>query len=245
MIYITGDCHLDYHKFNIKNFPEQKDFSQNDYIIICGDFGYWDESSEQKFWIKWLSNKPFTILFIDGNHENFDLLNKLPISKWNGGNVHFISKNIIHLMRGQVFTIENKTFFTFGGAQSHDIKDGILDKDDKNFKTKLKEYKKNGKEFRINHISWWKEEMPNDNEYKEGIFNLNKYNWNIDYIITHATSTSIQEKINENIKANKLTDYFEYIKNNCNYKQWFFGHYHKNQMITSKDILLYEDIIKL
>ena len=81
MIYITGDCHLDYHKFNIKNFPEQKDFSQNDYIIICGDFDYWDESSEQKFWIKWLSNKPFTILFIDGNHENFDLLNKLPISK--------------------------------------------------------------------------------------------------------------------------------------------------------------------
>ena len=33
-------------------------------------------------------------------------------------------------MRGQVFTIDDKTFFTFGGAQSHDIRDGILETDD-------------------------------------------------------------------------------------------------------------------
>ena len=30
-------------------------------------------------------------------------------------------------MRGQVFEIEGKTFFTMGGAASHDIQDGILD----------------------------------------------------------------------------------------------------------------------
>ena len=46
--------------------------NKDDYVIICGDFGYWDESKEQKYWLKWLDGKPFTTLWVDGNHENYD-----------------------------------------------------------------------------------------------------------------------------------------------------------------------------
>ena len=41
MIYITGDTHIptDVGKLSSKRFPEQKNLTKNDYVIICGDFG--------------------------------------------------------------------------------------------------------------------------------------------------------------------------------------------------------------
>ena len=73
-IYITGDCHGDYRRFSAKRFPEQKEMTKDDCVIICGDFGFWSYDKEQLWWRKWLEEKPFTTLWVDGNHENFDLL---------------------------------------------------------------------------------------------------------------------------------------------------------------------------
>ena len=39
MIYVTGDTHSDFQRFSTRIFPEQKDMSKDDYMIICGDFG--------------------------------------------------------------------------------------------------------------------------------------------------------------------------------------------------------------
>lgn len=41
-----------------------------------------------------------------------------------------IRDSVIHLIRGEIFDIDNKKFFTFGGARSHDIADGILNIDE-------------------------------------------------------------------------------------------------------------------
>ncbi len=74
MIYVTGDCHGDWRRFQKKSFPEQKDMTHDDYIIICGDFGIWTDDKEERWCLDELSNRSFTTLFIDGNHENFDRL---------------------------------------------------------------------------------------------------------------------------------------------------------------------------
>ena len=78
MIYITGDCHREYRRFNTQNFPEQKEMTKKDYVIVCGDFGgVWSfekEDKEEKHLLDWLEEKPFTTLYVDGNHENFDRL---------------------------------------------------------------------------------------------------------------------------------------------------------------------------
>ncbi len=83
MIYITGDCHRNFERFNTENFPEQKEMTKDDYVIICGDFGgVWDKDvsgKEEAWWLNWLEKKPFTTLFVDGNHENFDRLYSYPI----------------------------------------------------------------------------------------------------------------------------------------------------------------------
>ena len=246
MIYVTGDCHGNYRRFATEIFPEQKEMSKDDYVIICGDFGYWDESKEQKYWMKWLDSKPFTTLWIDGNHENFDLLKKQKAVKWHGGNVQFIQPSVIHLMRGQIYELEGLKIFTFGGAKSHDISGGILETSDPRFRAKRKKLDKNQELYRINHVSWWKEELPEEEELAEGLRNLIQNNWSVDYIISHCCSTSTQEKIaDRTYQPDILTRYFEKIKEMCRYRKWFFGHYHDNMNVNSKEVSLYDQIIRI
>ena len=246
MIYVTGDCHGNYRRFATEIFPEQKEMSKDDYVIICGDCGYWDESKEQKYWMKWLDSKPFTTLWIDGNHENFDLLKKQKAVKWHGGNVQFIQPSVIHLMRGQIYELEGLKIFTFGGAKSHDISGGILETSDPRFRAKRKKLDKNQELYRINHVSWWKEELPEEEELAEGLRNLIQNNWSVDYIISHCCSTSTQEKIaDRTYQPDILTRYFEKIKEMCRYRKWFFGHYHDNMNVNSKEVLLYDQIIRI
>lgn len=248
MIYITGDCHAEYGRFNRENFPEQAGMTQEeDYVIVCGDFGYWDHSREQEWWRKWLAKKPFTLLFVDGNHENFDMLAELPIEQgWHGGKVQRISENIIHLMRGQLYELCGSKIFAFGGARSHDIRDGILELDDPDYKKKYKALSNAGALFRVNHLSWWKEEMPDEEEFEEGIRNLTANNWEVDFIITHCTASSTQAVLSGGLyEPDELTGYLDEVKRKCLYKKWFFGHYHDNMAVTDKDLLLYEQIIRI
>ena len=132
MIYITGDTHADFSRFNTKNFPEQKKMTKDDIVIVLGDFGgIWYDCSKERYWLDWLNDKSFTLVFVDGNHENFDrLYNEFPIIDFHSGKAHKIRDNIYHLMRGHIFDFEGKKFFAMGGASSHDIDDGILNPSD-------------------------------------------------------------------------------------------------------------------
>ena len=222
-LFITGDTHgdIDFHKLNTKNFPEGSLLTKEDFVIICGDFGaVWDGAKSDKYLQKWYNEKPWTTLFIDGNHEAHDLLDSYPVSDWNGGKVHFITPSIIHLMRGQVYRIDNKTFFTMGGAESHD-----------------KIYRKEG-------ISWWRREMPSNNEYEEGLTNLNKVNNQVDYILSHCAPDQLQEQIAYWYKQDKLTSYLEIVRQTIEFKDWFLGHYHINKDF-GKYHVLYNNIIEL
>ena len=247
MIYITGDTHAEFSRFSARNFPDQKDMTKGDNVIICGDFGgIWDNAKAEWRWLDWLNDKQFTTLFVDGNHENFDLLAKLPVQEWNGGKVRFIRDSVIHLTRGQVFTISGKRFFTMGGAASHDIADGILEPTDPDFKSKKKLLDKRNAMYRINHVSWWKEELPNEAEYAEARNNLAACAWQVDYIVSHCCPTGIANMLGAGAyKADRLTEFLHEISERCAFRQWYFGHYHDNRVIMERYGLLYEQIIPL
>ena len=122
-VWITGDIHGNPIRLSSNNFYEQKDFSRNkdeNVVIQLGDFGLvWEQNEEsvnEKYWLDWLESKPFTTIFVDGNHEGFTRLYKYPVKEWNGGKVHEIRPHVLHLQRGEIFTIEGKKFFAFGGA---------------------------------------------------------------------------------------------------------------------------------
>ncbi len=251
MIYITGDTHADFtYRFNVENFPEQREMTKDDYVIICGDFGgVWNEDREsknEKYWLDWFEERSYTLLFVDGNHENFDRLYEYPVMEWHGGKVHKLRPHVLHLMRGQVFDIDGKKIFAFGGASSHDITGGILEIDDPDYKFKKKRLDRDWIPYRINHISWWEQELASKAEMDEGISNLRANDYTVDYIVTHCCSTSTQVLIGGSMyKPDRETDYLEYIKNQTYYKKWFFGHYHDNRNIFDKEILIYEQMLRI
>jgi len=229
MIYVTGDTHcpVDIHKLNTKNFPQQKELTKNDYLIVCGDFGcvwYQKDSKcykEDLYWQKWFREKPFTTLFVDGNHENHKMLNELPKVEMFGSKVGKVCDSVYHLKRGEVYTIGDKKFYCFGGASSHD------------------------KEHRIENVSWWSEEMPTLNEMNYGLDNLQKHNNEIDFVISHCCGTGIQMRIRSWYEQDSLTQYFHFIEQDIKYKHWYFGHYHEDLNIDEKHTCLYDSIIKI
>lgn len=245
--------------------------ARDDYVIICGDFGgIWNydsrydstmsafkpkvclehgESKEEKYWLDWLAKKNFTVLFCDGNHENFDrLCNAYPEVDFHGGRAHQLRENIYHLMRGYIFDLNNVSIFVFGGAKSHDISGGILKpyefQTEKEYKSAYKKLCASGISFRVEHISWWEEELPSEEEMERGIRSLSEHKWKIDYVISHCAPTSITAMAVYSDK-NQLTQYFEQINEKLDFRKWFFGHYHGNKQILSSYIMLYEQMTQV
>lgn len=227
-MFVTGDLHgyTDISKLNSKRFPKNRDLTKENYVIVAGDFGLiWDNKNDELYWRKWLSRKNFTTLFIDGNHENFEMLESFPVEHWKGGKIHRINEHIIHLMRGQVFTIKGYKIFTFGGAQSHD------------------------KEYRKENINWWPREMPSAEEFLEGLENLEQHNWNVDFVITHTCPSSTLKLLNDSqdtgIEEDKLSQYLEHIKERLTYRRWYFGHFHRDILFLNNQRLIYNTIEEL
>ena len=168
------------------------------------------------------------------------------MEEWHGGKIHRIRPHVLHLMRGQIFELEGYRFFTMGGARSHDIEDGILELDDPNFERKFLMLRQNPRaRFRINHISWWEQELPSDEEYAEARRNLDRCGWQVDYIITHCAPTSTAMMESHHNEADELTEFLQEVKEKAEYSYWLFGHYHDNRAIDSKHIMLWEQIIQI
>lgn len=251
MIYITGDCHGEFERFSKKHYG--KFIHENDIVIVTGDFGLlWVKNKTFEYWKKFIEQLPFTICWVAGNHENYHWLYEYPIEEWNGGKVRkIIGDKCIYLERGQVFTLEGKTFFTFGGAASHDIKDGILDLNDIDFHNQRRRLDKRNAMYRVLNVSWWNEELPTQVELDEGIKNLEKIDYSVDFVISHCCSSAIQNKVMNHFvmqglyETDILTDYFDIVLNKLKFRHWFFGHYHKNEKIDSKHSVLYTDVVDL
>ena len=232
MIYFTGDTHndIDIHKVFI--FMKMKNYNTKvkNYIIITGDFGIpWfddmpskgrraDETLLDKLNTRAVKHN-FDILFCDGNHENFNTLYEYPTVQKYGGNTHQLRSNIFHLKRGEIFTIENKTIFAFGGAESVD------------------------KDQRILGVSWWKEEQPSIEEYNYGMDNLEKHNNKVDIIVTHTAPKKVIEAIGFSV-SEKLNDpvvkYLDHLDSYVKCNRWFFGHFHVDKVIDNKYFAMYK-----
>ena len=223
MIFVTGDVHCphDIKKLNMKSWPEQKDLTRNDYLIVCGDMGIvWEGNDrEDRYWQEWFEAKPYTTLFVDGNHENHVKLNNYLVEEWKGGKVHKIKPHVYHLMRGQVYDIDGTKVFAMGGAASRD------------------------KEYRTEGRDWWPEEMPSNTDYCEAIENLEQNNWQVNLVVSHCAADSLQKELAYWYEHDKLTNFFEaVIKSDVKYDRWYFGHYHVDADLDEKHHAIYQDI---
>lgn len=251
MIYVTGDTHGDFSRFSEPAFPAQKWMTRDDCVIICGDFGgVWKDSPEQQAVLYRLNALPFTTLFLDGNHENYDLLASYPVTEWHGGKVQAIQPNVLHLMRGQIYNIDGKIFFTMGGAACHDIHNGVLDLKDSDFEQKYRQLRQQKKFFRINHLSWWEQEIPQKREMDEAWKIICAHGKKVDYVLSHCAPTGLQRIIqaitgDDTHPVNELTEFLQCVYDKCEFKRWFCGHYHHSVDVAKDFHVLYESIILL
>ena len=220
LIFVTGDTHGDISRFKQ---PEFKKIKRGDTLIICGDFGFfWNGSRKEKNDLKKLASQNYTVAFVDGCHENFDILESFPVTDWHGGKARIISGNIIHLMRGQVYNIEDKKIFTFGGGHSQDY------------------------DFRRDSENWWQRERPTHDEIREAIHNLEMNDNKVDYIITHEPPASLKDCLNVDVLQRlEVHAFFEDIIKTCDYKKWYFGKCHIDKHIPIKFYSVFNNVTPL
>lgn len=221
MIYVTGDMHGQIARFDD---PALRKLKERDTLLICGDFGFlWNGSAAEMNTLKKLSKKKYNICFVDGTHENFDMLSRLKIKKWNGGKVHQIAPNIFHLMRGQVFKIEDQTVFTFGGGESPDI------------------------EIRFEMNTWSDKEFPTREELLEGVENLQKTDGKIDIVVTHEPPAKIKDflLLNTGLDAplTAINTYLEDVGKTCSFSHWYFGSLHMDKFISATHVSLFQNVL--
>ena len=217
MIYITGDTHgnIDFQK--LKRYFSNRYVTEKDYLIILGDAGMvWSEEECYILDYAWLG---LTVLFIDGNHENFELLNKFPIIEYKGAKCHRLYSNVYHILRGEIININGLSFFCMGGATSID------------------------KAERINRISWWEEENISNKDILNGLNNLDKVNYHVDYVLSHAAPSFVVRKMfNYQIESN--SEILEKFQSQIDFKHWYFGHHHENKK-WNKYRCFYGDILEI
>lgn len=176
---------------------------------------------------KLISLMPWTTLFIDGNHENFERLNQLPTVRMFGNDVGVVHKHIYHLRRGRVYIINGKKIWCYGGGRSIDAEWRIKDM------------------YHGGDRCWWPEEETNSKEMNRGVDELTAHNWEVDYVVTHEVPEVIKYKLfnpiagvkrseDKNVYVTSHESYFEEIRKRLKFRVWYAGHYHVDEVYNDE-----------
>lgn len=230
-VYICGDVHGDFDlkKITSKTWKEQRELAREDYLIVLGDFGVpWSNNPDDRFdkkMIEWYNNKRMTVLFLPGNHENYERLFALPNIEKFGSFVRQLSDNIFMLNRGNVYNIDGNKIFAMGGGESID------------------------KNRRRNRVSWWEEEIPSYMELMRAKENLENNGNKVDYVLTHTCSNRVFKKLNnlmdlssKDSKEKSLRDFFDWVEDNVSFKRWHFAHFHNDLKVDDRHYCWYNSL---
>lgn len=228
-IYVTGDTHggIDIMKLQSRRFRAGKTLTKDDYVIVAGDFGVWKHKKAQDF-LRWISEKKWTTLFVEGNHEDYELLKTFPLVNMFGSKVRKINDSVYQLLRGEVYNIEGYKVFAFGGARSVD---------------RFTACREEG-------YDWFAEEESNYKDEIKAIYNLKKVDNKVDLIVSHTCCKSTLDKMAD-IYNIYIEDYdnqnkfFEEIQSIVDYDMWVFGHMHKDIRVNEKEICVFNKVINI
>lgn len=224
MIYVMSDTHGDVSRFRT---PAVRRLKKTDTLIVLGDFGFlWNDSDAEKRALKKLGKVRYQLLFLDGSHENFDLLAQYPEVNFAGGTAQQLGKRLYRLRRGELYTIEEHTLLAFGGGESLD------------------------REIRQENHTWWKQELPTAEDFARCDASLEACGHEVDFILTHDGPARLLSflKLNRDsvfYEENALELYLNGVMQNTRYKMWCFGRYHLDQNLGPAANAVYRKVLPL
>lgn len=218
MLYVTGDIHADIRRLKGR---AAKQLKKGDILLVCGDFGFlWDGSPKELRLLDWLGKRPYQILFVEGTHDNIDLLSGYPEETLHGGQVRRVSGNCCQLLRGECYEIEGKRVFALGGGESTDM------------------------DIRVEGETWWSRELPSAEELAHARETLASLNQQVDYIITHSVAPTVNKFLDrEQMQINLLLAFLNEISETVQFKRWYFGSCHLDKAIPPKYCAVYQEIL--
>ncbi|MBQ6846937.1 MAG: metallophosphoesterase [Oscillospiraceae bacterium] len=214
MIYLISDIHGKTEFKGLLQYLERA--GKEDLLIVLGDVGLkFGDTEENRVFTEWFLSLGKNIAIVDGNHENFEYLESFPEEDWHGGKVHRLTENIVHLMRGNTFEIQDKNFFVFGGCKSSKVWHEL-------------------------GLYYYGEE-PQKEELALAYETIKKNGFEFDYILTHKYEQTPPDAT----FCPELGELEKYIDENVSYKHWYCGHSHKNSEIDAKHTIVFDELIEL
>lgn len=216
MIYITGDTHRDFSRFN------KIELKKDDMVIILGDVGinYLLNEEDNKL-KKHLNDKNVKFFCIRGNHEerpeNITTYKEVEMFD---GKVYLEEQypNLIFAKDGEIYHIAGKTILVIGGAYSVD------------------------KNYRLLYgYHWFKDEQLKKEEM-DFIYEKVKGK-HFDIVLTHTCPYKYEpvevflQGLDQS-KVDKTMEHFlDLIEENITYDKWYCGHYHTEKQIDKIEFL--------
>jgi hypothetical protein len=216
MIYLTGDTHGDPDRLQ-----SAKKLKSKDVLIVCGDFGFiWNGGKAEEKQLKKIGKQRYDTLFVEGCHDNYTLLEQYPVVTYKGGMARKISGNLYQLLRGEIYQIDGRNVFAFGGGDSGEAG---LDYDET--------------------ARWWPQEQPTVEEQNHALHNLQKFRGKIDVVVTHDAPGAIKRFIQmDDNRIAPIHDLLDTVAGLTKNAHWYFGRYHLDKIIPPRYTALYREL---
>lgn len=236
---VRGDTHGDNASaFSYKQFPEFRELDENDTVIILGDtaIGWPDSDKTTEYVAKNLSMKPFNVIYMFGNHDNYDFAAGLDYSH--------MASTIYNCPKMKRLSVNGKPYFNqyvvdepciadiagyhcllIPGADSHDI-DSIC------FPSRKPSYTSRmfrEQFYRIIGKTWWPQEAINTTAlYKLLAGNEDHF----DLVLSHDCPAYFTEIASPHgggeprMVPTVGEKYLQALAETLDYDSWFHGHFH-------------------
>lgn len=222
-VFVTGDCHQKYEK--IFNFIKRFELTEDDIIIVCGDMGlFWDaDQKDAQYWIEEYEKRcnGVHLFWIDGNHENFDI-----IDSWKCEKIMYDNSTHIHYIpRGCTTWLNGKRCLFMGGADSID------------------------RFWRKDFIEWWPQEQITQKQIDD--VSIEYYDYIFTHcgpyteVFKNRGFLYTLGNVNENNAIHTSEKMLDQIAHNIDFGHWYFGHYHQDIKLDKKYTCVFNDFIEI
>ena len=239
MIAVISDVHFP------SNKPRQKEVEDSleklsgiRALFICGDFtdNRKDTAPDEPMKLPdYMKKLPYPVFFIDGNHEDYDVLKRLPqisesekemIFQTSGcavdaKNTKKAADGVYYLNRGSICKIDGFSILLIGGSTT-------------------------GPGYKKNHPDIWQPDEDLTDEDKNRIeTGLQEQKNNVDFVFTHTVPTCMVKAWFPEKDLSVTNEILEHVWRTVSYRHWLFGHFHEDTDYPENFHCLYNDIILL